>query len=76
MNEKFISELIMLRHQYDVSLRGFARSLGISAGYLCDLEKGRRKPSVNVIEKLCHCPVGPSTKRWHLMGARTHGWKV
>jgi len=76
MAEQFISELIMLRHQHDSTLRGFAKALGISPSYLSDLENGNRMPSVNVIEKLCHCPVGPSSKRWHLMGARAHGWKV
>ena len=76
MKEQFISELIMLRHQHGSTLRGFAKALGMSPTYLSDLENGKRMPSINVIEKLCHCPVGPSTKRWHLMGARAHGWDV
>ncbi len=76
MKEQFISELIMLRHQHDATIRGFAKDLECSATHLCDLEHGNRTPSVRFIEKLCQVPIGPSRKRWHLMGARTHGWKV
>ncbi|KKL73942.1 hypothetical protein LCGC14_2069830 [marine sediment metagenome] len=76
MAEQFISELIMLRHQHGSSLRGFAKALNISPTYLSDLERGRRRPTLNIINKLCECPVGPSTRRWHLMGARARGWKI
>ncbi len=76
MKEQFISELIMLRHQHGSTLRSFAKALEYSATHLSDLENGKRTPSIRFIEKLCEIPVGPSRKRWHLMGARAHGWNV
>jgi transcriptional regulator with XRE-family HTH domain len=40
------------RERRDLSLRGFAETLGISAAYLVDLEKNRRLPNAALLQKI------------------------
>jgi len=55
-----------------------AEKLCISEQYVCDLRKGRRLPSVNVVNSICtfmgRGPMGVA--EWHHAGASAHGWKV
>ena len=75
---QFADMLIDLRNGHELSQKDFAASVGVSPQYQHDLEKGRRLPSVEYIEKLCAAfSRGPLGRRqWHLAGARAHGWDV
>lgn len=56
----------------------FAAKLGITPQYLCDLESGRRMPSLKLINRIAD-KAGRSEaccRRWHRLGAMAHGWKV
>jgi transcriptional regulator with XRE-family HTH domain len=61
-----------------VTSKHFAECIGISPQYLSDLERGRRLPSVAVVNRICtYMGRGPQgRKAWHLAGARAHGWEV
>jgi transcriptional regulator with XRE-family HTH domain len=74
----FIEMLLAVRHNSGTSQQDFARGIGISKQYLCNLEKGRRMPSVAVVEKICrYMGRGPKGRReWHVAGARAQGWQV
>lgn len=55
-----------------------AKSLGISPQYLCDLERGRRRPSVAVVNRICEY-LGrkeQGRREWHAAAARACGWDV
>lgn len=52
-----------------------AQSLEVSPQHVCDLESGRRAPSVNLVDRLCDW-IGGGYVEWHRAGARAHGWKV
>jgi transcriptional regulator with XRE-family HTH domain len=41
-----------LREERDISLREFAKKLGISAAFLSDIELGRRHPSKKVLVRI------------------------
>lgn len=43
---------LMKRKQGKRSLRAYARDLGISAAFLCDIYKGRRRPGEKIISQL------------------------
>jgi DNA-binding XRE family transcriptional regulator len=66
------------REAQELTQQAFARRMGVSAQYQCDLESGRRAPSVKYVDRLCEVhgrgPNGRNT--WHALGARAHGWKV
>jgi transcriptional regulator with XRE-family HTH domain len=55
-----------------------AAALDCSAQFICDVEKGRRTPSVAFINRLCTwIGCGPQGRRaWHVAAARAHGWEV
>lgn len=78
---QFAYALIDLRSVYRLQQKDFASRLGISPQYVCDLESGRRMPSVSLVEKIDE-KFGPLSKpsgftlRWHRLGARAHGWRV
>lgn len=59
----------------DLTQKVFAEQLGISPQYLCDLENGRRMPSIAVADALIAvCDLdGPSV---HKTAAEAHGWKL
>lgn len=76
----FAYALIELRDTYHLSQQNFAKRIGISPQFQCDMESGRRMPSVNIIEKIVMA-FGPKIGtgfllRWHRLGARSHGWRV
>lgn len=77
-DHSFTSMLKELREGYELSQKAMADRLGISTQYYHDLEKGRRTPSVAVVEFICkefgRGPVG--IKTWHYAGAKAHGWKI
>ena len=50
--ESLSSRLRELREQRSLSLRRFAQKLGISAAHLVDLEKDRRSPSPELLQKI------------------------
>lgn len=55
----------------------WARDMGISEQYLCDLKLGRRLPSVAIADTLTELAGNErNLMHWHLMGARAHGWKL
>ena len=66
-----------LREAQEMSQQDFARRMEVSPQYQCDLENGRRLPSVKYVERLCkkngRGPKGANV--WHALGARAHGWK-
>ena len=70
--------LVKIRLRGTFSQKDIAEKLGISVQYLHDLEHGRRKPSVSVVNRICHyMGRGPRGRReWHMAGARAHGWEV
>lgn len=74
----FARLLIQLRHEMEMTQTSLAASLGISNQYLCDLENGRRLPSVRVVNALCQYlgrrPRGRLV--WHRAGAQAHGWEI
>lgn len=52
------AEIQRLRSKADVTLRGFAEKVGVSAAHLSDIERDRRRPSEKVlrviVQKLAH----------------------
>ena len=74
----FVEMLIESRAGMEMTQQELASSLGFSPQYLCDLEKGRRRGSVEFVNRICKWlgrgPVG--RKAWHLAAARSHGWEV
>lgn len=45
-------KLLALRTENNLSLRALAQRVGCSHGFLCDIEKGRRTPSVKSLRAL------------------------
>ena len=60
------------------SLGELSEILGYSRSYIHDVEKGRRMPSVEMIERISNSRLRHpyNRKAWHLVGAREHGWDV
>ena len=53
MGRTFGAFLTQKRKERDISLRGFARQVGISAEYVCNIEKCRRPaPTPDVLKKI------------------------
>lgn len=67
-----------LRDALDITQGDLAEKLDCSSQFICDVEKGRRTPSVAFIDRLCDwLERGPKGRReWHLAGARANGWKI
>lgn len=67
-----------LRFVMELTQADLAQALGCSPQFICDLEKGKRTPSVAFIENLCRwLGRGPKGRReWHIAAARAHGWDV
>lgn len=74
----FRAMLHEVRTGMEMSQQDFAARLGYSPQHLCDLESGRRMPSVAFVERLCeYLCRGPLGRReWHVAGAQAHGWQV
>ena len=47
----FGTELKKIRNSRGLTVRGFAKLVGFSAPYICDLESGNRKPTLEMINK-------------------------
>ena len=45
---------LLRRLRGDLSLRDVTRRVGVSSSYLSEIERGSRKPGVNIIRKLAH----------------------
>ena len=74
----FSTMLTTARNGMEFSKKDFAALIGVSGQYLGDLERGRRLPSVAVVEKICdklgRGPLG--IQEWNIAGAKAHGWKI
>ena len=78
MAHTFVEMLLTVRDAAGMPQKELAAALEFSNQYLCDLEKGRRLGSVEFVNRLCDwlgCD-DRERKRWHLAGARSHGWNV
>lgn len=66
------------REDRGMTQQKFAKSISISPQYFNDLEQGRRLPSVEVTNRICHyLGRGPKGRlEWHLSAARAHGFEV
>jgi transcriptional regulator with XRE-family HTH domain len=68
-----------LRADYGLSQKEFAKGLGISPQYLCDIEAARRLPSVKLVKRLndyCGHMHVSALRAWHTAAARAHGWDI
>lgn len=74
-----LAEMIVeARSGMEMTQTAFAKALGFTPQYLCDLEHGRRPGSVEFVNRLCDW-MGrgqKGRKEWHTAGARSHGWDV
>lgn len=78
-NPQTVAEMLLaVREGTGESQQDFAAALEISPQYLCDLEQGRRGPSVDLVERICkHLGRGPVGRlEWHAAAARFHGWDI
>lgn len=67
-----------LRYALDMNQKQLADALDCSPQFICDMEKGHRRPSVEFVDRICdYLNRGPKGRReWHVAAARAHGWKV
>lgn len=74
----FAEMLATVRGSLGKTQAAMANDLGISPQYLNDLERGRRSPSVAVVDRICtYLGRGPAgVREWHIAGAAAHGWKL
>lgn len=58
--------------------KAVAAGIGYSVQYVSDLARGRRQPSVAVVNAICKwMGRGPKGRlAWHVAGARANGWEV
>lgn len=70
--------LVQLRAALDMNQKQLAEALDCSTQFVCDMEKGRRTPSVAFVDRICkYLGRGPKgRKEWHAAAARAHGWKI
>jgi len=70
--------IVQLRSALDMNQKQLAEALDCSTQFICDLEKGRRTPSVSFVERICaYLGRGPKGRlEWHVAAARAHGWKI
>ena len=70
--------LLAFRIANEMNQKQMALALGFSPQYICDMEGGRRLPSVRFINQLIHYsgrgPIGRT--EWHRAAAQAHGWDV
>lgn len=74
----FIEMLMTLRREGLFTQGHIAQELGISPQYLCDLEGGRRRPTVKLVNRISdYLGRGPLGRaEWHRAGARACGWDI
>lgn len=70
--------LVQLRFVLDMNQKQLAEALGCSPQFICDVEKGKRVPSVAFVDRICdYLNRGPKGRQeWHMAAARAHGWKL
>ena len=73
-----VSMIRTAREARQMNQKEFAGAISITPQYLCDLEQGRRLGSVEVVNRICDLlGIGDRARRkWHVAGARSHGWNV
>lgn len=73
-NEKLVFGQVLkeIRSSREMSLRGLANVLGVSAVYLSDLEKNSRKVTLSVIEKIESNLILTEQEEETIMNAFTH----
>ena len=59
------------RHQAGLSIEGLALSAGISPNYLGDVERGKKKPSLDTLERLLSA-LGISLQEFFTFGEEPH----
>lgn len=52
IEKQFGMRIRYLRKKRHMSIEDFALECGINYSYLCDLENGRRNPTIKIIEKI------------------------
>jgi transcriptional regulator with XRE-family HTH domain len=73
-------EIQRLRMQAGIPLRAFAREVGISAGFLADIERNRRQPTTELLQQIVAelKSVGADFKRLDSLNSRMepelHKW--
>lgn len=55
VRQRLAANLRRLRTEKGLSQEQFAFEVGIHRTYISDLERGRRNPTISVVEKLAHC---------------------
>lgn len=70
--------LVQLRAALDMNQKQLAEALACSPQFICDMEMGRRTPSVAFVDRLCdYLGRGPKGRReWHVAAAKAHGWRL
>lgn len=70
--------LVEVRSALDMNQKQLAEALECSPQFICDMEKGNRRPSVEFVDRICdYLSRGPKGRReWHIAAARAHGWKI
>lgn len=70
--------LVQLRFSLEMNQKQLSEALDCSPQFICDMEKGKRSPSVAFVDRLCDwLNRGPKGRReWHIAAARAHGWKI
>ena len=78
MSEPLPQMILQLRAALDMNQKQLAEALECSSQFVCDMEMGRRTPSVAFVDRLCdYLGRGPKgRKEWHVAAARAHGWKI
>lgn len=74
---RFAYALVELRGANHLTQQELAERLGFSPQYICDLESGRRMPSIKIVNAIVDKLGRDGSKKfWHRMGAMAHGWKI
>ena len=72
---RFAKQLQKERLARNLNQKKFAEQIHYSPQHLCDLEAGRRMPSVVFVDNLCSTFCLTATE-WHRLGAQAHGWRI
>ena len=70
--------LVQLRLALGMNQKQLAEALNCSPQFICDMERGKRVPSVTFIDRICTYLNRGSKgcQEWHAAAARAHGWKI
>ena len=77
-NDSIGAALARFRESRKLTQKDFAALLDVGPTWQCDLENGRRMPSLNYINRLISAFAlsDGQAVRWHKRGARAQGWDV